>query len=143
MPYRYENVSGQVVESEHQLEHLEGLARWTRTVVELSAPAETVDADAVVVRATETVDSAATGLADAHVEAAETLAELKSELAAEDKTPQAVETLNSELAEILHPKPTGTGQDDRDEWIAYALANGKTADELKGVKTKTIAAWFA
>ncbi|WP_032380959.1 hypothetical protein [Rhodococcoides fascians] len=38
------------------------------------------------------------------------------------------------------PKPGPEG--DREDWIAYALDNGKTRAELKGVKTTVIASWF-
>jgi hypothetical protein len=35
------------------------------------------------------------------------------------------------------------GEDaNRDAWIAYALANGKTEADVKGVRTTVIASWF-
>lgn len=32
---------------------------------------------------------------------------------------------------------------DRAEWVAYALANGKTEADVKGTRTTTIKGWFA
>ena len=40
---------------------------------------------------------------------------------------------------------TGTKPDDdapRDEWVAYALAHGKTEADLKGTRITTIRGWF-
>ncbi|MFI6168836.1 hypothetical protein ACIBCN_18795 [Nocardia sp. NPDC051052] len=41
------------------------------------------------------------------------------------------------------PIPMPAPGADREVWVAYALAHGKTAADIKNVKTTVIAKWFA
>ena len=46
-------------------------------------------------------------------------------------------------APTVDAAPAKPGADaDRDEWVAYALANGKTEADVKGTRAATIRSWF-
>lgn len=49
----------------------------------------------------------------------------------------------AEEAPAVDATPAKPGDDaDRDEWVAYALANGKTDADVKGTRVSTIRSWF-
>lgn len=132
MPTFREVNTGQIVQLEDDPSYLDGLARWERISEGLSAPTESdtvADSDAQLAEAEA---EAAKALAEAQTDAAEKLAELNAELAGEpvkaDPVPAVLEL------------PTADA--DRDEWVSYALANGKTAAEIKGVRLSVIQGWF-
>ncbi|MGW5267250.1 hypothetical protein ACWEQ4_01235 [Rhodococcus sp. NPDC003994] len=120
MAYRYEEVTtGQVVTLVEPPFYLDGLARWVRTEVELRAPEQSAPAP----------DPEPLTDGDPVADAPAAYTEEQAEVPA-DTQPDVAPPL---------PLPVGL---DRDEWLAYAHANGKTDDDTHGVRTKVIAGWF-
>ena len=145
MPTFRNRNSGQVVQVDDDPSHLSNLARWERIEEGLSAPdelthtptgeiASEVGGHTVEPTTTDAVESAEAKVADA-TDAAED-AQTALEEAREHATAQ-VQELSGELADTLPAVDA-----ERSDWVAYALAHGKTEDDVKGVSTKKIAAWF-
>ena len=126
MPTFREVNTGQIVQLEDDPSYLDGLARWERISEGLSAPTESEQSR------DEAEAEAAKALADAQADAAEKLAELNAELTAEqvkaDPVPAVLELPAADA--------------ERDEWVSYALAHGKTSADIKGVRTSVIQGWF-
>lgn len=60
-----------------------------------------------------------------------------------EPTPVASPQVEDVTAEVPDAEPAMPGPDaDRDEWVAYAKAQGKTDAQLKGKKIDTIRGWF-
>lgn len=115
MPVFRNRNSGQTVTVTDDPSYLSGLARWERIEEGSSTPEE---AKAAVSAAAEATKAAAADLEAANAEAAASLADLTAQL----EMPAA--------------------DADRDEWVAYAKAQGKTDAQLKGKKVDTIRGWF-
>lgn len=126
MPTFREVNTGQTVQLEDDPSYLDGLARWERISEGLRAPTESGQ------RRSDAKAEAAKALADSRADAAEKLAELNAELAAEPVKADPVPTV-LELPDA---------NADRDEWISYALAHGKSAADVKGVRLAVIQGWF-
>lgn len=63
----------------------------------------------------------------------------------ESETPKVAAPVAEEKADAAPVAETSTKPADdapRDEWVAYALANGKTEADLKGTRITTIRGWF-
>ena len=134
MPYRYEEItSGQVIETEHKLDYLEGLARWQCTEVHAAtAPASKPAAPKAAAGGRKT----------------------KAEKDAEAKAAAEKEAADKAAAEKAaagsgEDDPKGDGADERpaddadlDVWKAYALNHGKTAAELDDLSRDDIAELF-
>lgn len=127
MSFYREVTTGQIVEAEPPC-HLDGLARWERTEEEPSAPLTSYQ-----------IEMAAIELAAA----AEESDDSNDNQEPADGDAEA-ERLRAELALTeLQNAPQLPGADaERDVWIAYAHANGKTEADTKGANAKTIASWF-
>jgi membrane protein involved in colicin uptake len=133
MPYRYEEItSGQVIETEHKLDYLDGLARWQRTEVHATAPAPKPAAP-----------KAATG---GRKTKAEKDAEAKAAAEKEAADKAAAEKAAAGSGE---DESEGDGTDERpsddadlDVWKAYALNHGRTEAELDDLSRDDIAELF-
>lgn len=118
MGYRYKDIpSGQIIESEGILGHLEGLARWVREEIH-TAPLtpEQEAAKAAADAATEAANAAAQPAADA------------ATVAADDAQADAA------------GRPRGNAS--RDEWAAYALAHGTSEEQIANLSRDEISALF-
>ncbi|QOH59893.1 hypothetical protein [Rhodococcus rhodochrous] len=115
MPTFRNRNSGQTVTLHDDPSYLSGLARWERIEEGSSTPDE---AKTAVSAATEAAKAAQAELEAANDEAAVSLVALTAQL----EMPAA--------------------DADRDEWVAYAKAQGKTDAQLKGKKIDTIRGWF-
>ena len=147
MPTFRNRNSGQVVQVDDDPSHLSDLARWERIEEGLSAPDELthtpseVGGHIVEPTSTEAVESAEAAVESAEAKVADATvaaedAQTALQEAHEDAAAQ-VQELDGELADTL---PAADAE--RSDWVAYALAHGKTEDDVKGVSTKKIAAWF-
>ena len=152
MPTFRNRNSGQVVQVDDDPSHLSDLARWERIEEGLSAPDELTHTPSTDVTSevgghtveptnTETVESAEAAVESAEAKVADATvaaedAQTALQEAREDATAQ-IEELNGELADTLPAVDA-----ERSDWVAYALEHGKTEDDVKGVSTKKIAAWF-
>lgn len=152
MPTFRNRNSGQVVQVDDDPSHLSDLARWERIEEGLSAPDELthtpssdvtseVGGHTVEPTSTEAVESAEAAVESAEAKVADATvaaedAQTALQEAHEDAAAQ-VQELDGELADTL---PAADAE--RSDWVAYALAHGKTEDDVKGVSTKKIAAWF-
>lgn len=123
MSYRYQEItSGQVIETEHKLDYLDGLARWKCTEVHTTAPA-----------AKPTSPKPSTGGRKTKVEKdAEAKAAAEKEAAKSDEDESKGDGANERPADDA----------DLDVWKAYALAHGKTDTELDDLSRDDIAELF-
>ncbi|SLG40339.1 Uncharacterised protein [Mycobacteroides abscessus subsp. abscessus] len=145
----FRNVNtGQVVTVEADPSHLSGLARWERISEEPSAlvtdpalpmvvftQADFDQAQAALAQAQADEAAAARAAQQAQADLAQARADAEPALAtaAAELSPNASDSVESART----PKRPADNAD-RKDWLAYAVARGKTLAELKGVRTTDI-----